>query len=37
MDYNNDQLENHARLRSKEKTSDKIQRDLSTFLDPEIA
>ena len=37
MYYNNDQLENHARLRSKEKTSDKIQRDLSTFLDPEIA
>lgn len=37
MNYNNDQLEGHARLRSKDKSSDEIQRVLSNFMDPEIA
>ena len=37
MEYNNDELENHARLRHKEKNSDEIQRVLSKFMDPKIA
>jgi hypothetical protein len=37
MNYNNDQLENHARLRAKDKSSDEIQRVLSNFMDPDIA
>ncbi len=37
MNYNNKDLEAHARLRSLDKSSDEIQRVLSNFMDPEIA
>jgi hypothetical protein len=36
MNYSNEELENHARLRAKDKSSDEIQRVLSNFMKPEI-
>lgn len=37
MDYNNEELENHARLRSKDKSSQEIQNGLQKFMEPQIA
>jgi hypothetical protein len=36
MNFSNIELENHARLRAKDKSSDEIQRVLSNFMEPEI-
>jgi DNA-directed RNA polymerase II subunit RPB1 len=37
MNYSNEELENHARFRARDKSSDEIQRVLSNFMEPEIA